>query len=138
MSEAHGRLAPTDDDLARAAQLLVPRLEVLALRVEHAELQRAGRRDGCEWPAERCSCARHRPRTAPTRRLAGWRPRAVCADHPDLDFVVAPGAAERAVCAACPVAGACHDYAEADVEAVGLHAGVDWRPEVRMRLGKKR
>ncbi len=67
-----------------------------------------------------------------------WRELALCESRPDLDWVVAPGAAELAVCQVCPVRIPCHLAAERTPGMVGMWGGVVWREELAARwTGRK-
>jgi WhiB family transcriptional regulator, redox-sensing transcriptional regulator len=68
--------------------------------------------------------------------------RAQCRDHDPALFFPAPGpgmvpsmAAAMALCAMCPVAGECLEYALADPEITGIWGGTSAKARARMRRG---
>jgi WhiB family redox-sensing transcriptional regulator len=71
----------------------------------------------------------HAPRLTSSRRLA-WQDSALCAEtNPDA-FVIEKGCSTRdakKVCAACPVAAQCLEYALANNERFGVWGGLSER-----------
>lgn len=66
-----------------------------------------------------------------------WTADALCAEtDPDLFFSAHKYDTDiaRRICAACPVATACRDYALADTELRGVWGGTDRRQRTRLRV----
>lgn len=73
---------------------------------------------------------------APAVPLGDWTRRAECRTYdPDLWFPVVPQDAEKAkaICAGCPVAAQCWQWAQDTHQAFGIWAGVN-REEIRRRV----
>jgi WhiB family redox-sensing transcriptional regulator len=70
--------------------------------------------------------------------LMTWRDEALCRDMPEIDFFPSPedsAGIERAkeVCAVCPVAAECLDYALETRQADGVWGGLTTKERVKIR-----
>lgn len=71
---------------------------------------------------------------------ATWQNHAACADHPEVNFFPKRGealTAARAICARCPVADACLDYALNHGLKHGIWGGTSERDRRGMRKARR-